>query len=197
MAKKPLVDTEQVEVKSLSDLRDWLAAHHTRTSGIWLVHHKKASPHYLPIGDIVDECLCWGWIDSLVRAKDDLRTMHYISPRKPASNWSRVNKDKIARLVADGRMQPAGIAMVDLAKTSGTWTALDDVENGVLPNDLRTALKDANLLDSWNALPKSATRGILEILFNTKRAPTRARRISETITVLENAKRSFKYVRKS
>lgn len=109
MAKRAKENAEEVEVQSRAMLRDWLAANHGRDSGVWLVHHKKASPHYLPMGEIIDECLCWGWVDSLSRGKDDLRTMHWIAPRNPASNWSRVNKDKVTRLLAEGRMAPPGL----------------------------------------------------------------------------------------
>lgn len=186
MAKRPLEDAEQVEVKSLATLHDWLAAHHTRDTGVWLIHYKKSSPHCIAMGDIVDECLCWGWIDGLVRAKDNQRTMHYIAPRNPASNWSTVNKDKIKRLDAAGRMRPAGQDMVRLAKECGTWTALDGVENGVIPPDLQAALDAGLLEEAWHALPRSVKRGALEILLNTKQARTRVHKI-DTITQALNA----------
>jgi len=140
LAKRPLEDAPQVEVLNLHELRAWLKDNHTTQNGVWLVHHKKASANYIDMGDIVDELLCWGWIDSLSRGKDELRTMHYIAPRNPKSNWSRVNKDKIDRLAAAERLQSAGRAMVDLAKTTGTWSALDDVRN---PSQCKTCSNTA------------------------------------------------------
>lgn len=197
MAKRPLEDAEQVEVRSLADLRNWLIINHNRTNGVWLIHHKKASLHYLPMTDIVDECLCWGWIDSLSRGKDETRTMHWIAPRNPKSNWSRVNKDKIARLGAKNRLQPPGIAMIETAKASGTWTALDDVENGVIPPDLQAALDAENLASAWAALPRSTQRGALEILLNAKRQTTRDKKIAEIIAALEAGERPFQWVPKT
>lgn len=197
MAKKPLTDEPEVEVRRLEELHDWLAENHRRETGVWLVHHKKASPNYIAMGEIVDECLCWGWVDSLVRSKDDLRTMHYIAPRNPASNWSRVNKDKISRLAAEGRLQPKGRELVEQAQSSGTWTALDDVENGVVPPDLSDTLTREDLRDPWDALPRSVQRGALEILLNSKRATTRQRRIDEITKALAAGGRPFQWVPKS
>ena len=181
MASRPLEDREEFEVKCLEELHAWLAENHKRPEGVWLIHHKKASPHYLAMGDIVDECLCWGWVDSLSRGKDDLRTMHWIAPRKAGSNWSRVNKDKIARLQDAGRLQAAGIAMVEAAQNDGTWTALDDVENLVVPDDLAAAF-DARpgSRAAWDDFPRSVKRGVLEWIFTAKTPPTRAKRIADT-----------------
>ncbi|MEL7027557.1 MAG: hypothetical protein AAGO57_10090, partial [Pseudomonadota bacterium] len=122
MAKRPLEDAEEVEIRSRAELRDWLQTRHTREKGVWLVHHKKASPHYLPMGEIVEECLAWGWVDSLVRGKDEMRSMHWIAPRKPGSNWSRVNKTAIARLEEAGLLAAPGRAAVETAKADGSWT---------------------------------------------------------------------------
>ena len=194
MAKRPRENAEEVEIRSLADLHDWLAAHHARTEGVWLVHHKKASPHYVPMGDIVDECLCWGWVDSLSRGKDDTRTMHWIAPRDGKSNWSRVNKGKIARLDAAGRLQPPGRAMVTLARQAGTWTALDDVENLVIPPDLQTAFDATPGAEAnWQAFPRSVKRGALEILFNTKRPDTRAAKIDTIVGDSAENRRPFQW----
>lgn len=194
MAKRPKENAEEVEVRSLSDLHDWLSRNHARTEGVWLIHHKKASSHYLPMGEIVDECLCWGWVDSLSRGKDDLRTMHWIAPRNPASNWSRVNKDKVARLVSDGRMAPPGLAMVETAKANGSWTALDDVENLVIPPDLQAAFDAAPGAEAaWHGYPRSVKRGALEILLNAKRAETRAAKITEITQCAETGERRFQW----
>lgn len=193
----PKQDAEEVEIETLRDLHDWLSQNHGRKTGVWLVHPKKASPNYIPMGDIIDTLLCWGWVDSQSRSKDDLRTMHRIAPRNPKSNWSRVNKDKIARLEADSRMQPSGAQMVALAKQSGTWTALDDVENGVVPPDLQQALDDTDLAQGWADLPRSVQRGALEILLNAKRPLTRTKKIDAITAALKAGERPFQWVPKS
>lgn len=187
MAKRPLENAEEVEVQSRDALRAWLQANHTRTTGVWLVHHKKASPHYLPMGEIVEECLCFGWVDSLVRGKDDLRAMHWIAPRKPGSSWSRVNKDIVARAEAAGRMTDAGRALIEGAKADGSWARLDDVENLVVPDDLARAFSD-RARANWDGFAPSARRGILEWILNAKRPETRAKRIAETAEMAKDGK---------
>lgn len=121
---------QQVEVTSAVELRKWLEANHARSPGIWLVSYKKAAgERYLAYEDIVCEALCWGWIDSKGRSLDELRSQLLLTPRKPASKWSRPNKIRVVELEASGRMAPPGRAVVEAAKASGTCTALDDVEN--------------------------------------------------------------------
>lgn len=194
MAKTPKQDAEQVEVRSPTDLREWLSANYSRAAGVWLVHHKKASPHYLPMSDIVDELLCWGWVDSLSRGKDDLRTMHWIAPRDPKSNWSRVNKDKVMRLLGDNRMAAPGIKAVETAKSTGAWTALDDVENLVVPTDLQSAfVATPSARANWEAFPRSVKRGALEILLNAKLPATRARKIGIIVTESAANRRPFQW----
>ncbi len=195
MAKRPLETAPQVEIAARADLRDWLAQHHGRPDGVWLVLWKKATPEkHLPIAEVIDECLCFGWVDSLVRRKDEQRSMLYISPRKPGSNWSRVNKDKIARLDAEGRMAEAGRAMVARAKADGTWTALDDVENLVVPPDLGAAFDDEpGSRDIWESWPRSVKRGALEILLNAKRPATRDKRVAEILRCARDGERPFQF----
>lgn len=195
MAKRPLENAEEVEVASVAELRDWLAAHHTRTEGVWLVTYKKAvADKYVSTGTIIDQCLCFGWVDSLSRGKDDRRTMLWISPRKAKSNWSRVNKDKVARLEEAGLMTDAGRAVIARARSDGTWTALDDVENLVIPDDLQAAFDAQKGAEAnWHAFPRSVKRGALEQLLNAKRAETRARRIDTIVTDSAAGRRPFQW----
>ncbi len=195
MARRPLSDAPEVEVTSVSALRDWLAAHHAQPDGVWLVTYKKADPdRHVPVSEIVDQCLCFGWVDSLPRAKDDARSMLYISPRKPGSNWSRVNKEKVARLLEAAQMQPSGLAVVERAKVDGSWDALIDVENLIIPNDLQAAF-DASpgAEDTWHAFPRSVKRGALEILLNAKRPATRAAKIATIVQDSAEGRRPFQW----
>ncbi|MEL6684844.1 MAG: YdeI/OmpD-associated family protein [Pseudomonadota bacterium] len=194
MAQRPLQDAPEVAVENRGALRGWLEENHQTASGVWIVAFKKADPRYLPLTEVVDEALCFGWVDSLPRAKDELRTMLYLSPRKPRSNWSRVNKDKVARLVAESRMTPAGQAAIERAKTDGSWTALDDVENLVIPADLQTAFdKVPGTQENWEAFPRSVKRGALEILLNAKRATTRAAKIETIVSASAENIRPFQW----
>ena len=194
MPARPLQDAPEVEVQSRAELREWLAANHARASGVWLVSGKKAAgATYLPYEDIVQECLCFGWIDSLGRAKDDLRSMLYISPRKPGSNWSRVNKAHVQELEARGLIAPAGLAAIDRAKQDGTWTALDGVEALEVPPDLAAALGAQDLRPVWDGWPRSIRRAALEILLNAKRPETRTRKVAEIVEAAAAGRRPFKW----
>lgn len=163
--------------------RAWLAEHHDTEKSVWLIIYKMDSgTPSVYYNEAVDEALCFGWIDSKPNKRDDESFFQFFSKRSPKSNWSRVNKEKIARLMAEGHMAPAGLAMVEQAKQSGAWSALDDVENLIIPKDMQAAF-DANLT-AWqyfDRFPRSVKRGILEWIFNAKRPETRAKRINETI----------------
>jgi len=169
-------------VANAAELRDWLAANHTRTESVWLVTYKKhVADRYVSYDDIVDEVLCFGWIDSLPRRLDADRTMLRLSPRQRGSAWSGINKARVARLVVAGRMQPAGLAKVEEAKQGGSWTFLDDVEAMIEPEDLVEVLaRHPGARENFDAFPKSYRRGVLEWIKLAKRPQTRAKRIDET-----------------
>ena len=174
---------EQVEVVTAAELREWLRTHWDRSPGIWLVTYKKAAgDRYLPYDDIVREALCYGWIDGKSRGLDDLRSQLLLTPRKPTSKWSRPNKERVAELEACGRMAAPGRAVVEAAKASGTWTALDDVENLVEPAELAAALDTVpGARANWDAFPRSTRRATLEWIAAAKRPATRERRVAETV----------------
>jgi uncharacterized protein YdeI (YjbR/CyaY-like superfamily) len=150
--------------------------------GVWVVTHKKrsGSPH-VPYDELADEAIAHGWVDSLPRKLDETRSQLLITPRKPSSNWSRVNKQRVERLEQAGLITPAGQAAIDTAKDNGAWSALDDVENLVEPDDLRDAPDaDQDARRSWDAFPRSTKRGILEWILTVKKPETRDKRITET-----------------
>lgn len=167
---------------TLADWHAWLAANHTRAEGVWLITYKKAAGKpTLSYEESVEEALCFGWIDSIARKLDEERSMLYFAPRKAGSGWSRPNKTRIERLMADGRMAPAGLAKIEAAKADGSWTLLDAVENLEVPDDL--AAEFARYPDAranFDAFPRSARRGILEWIVQAKRPETRAKRVAET-----------------
>jgi uncharacterized protein YdeI (YjbR/CyaY-like superfamily) len=123
-----LDELQRVEVTSSAEWRKWLSAHHTQKQGIWLVRYKKPDPRHVSWSDAVDEALCFGWIDSQPRKLDDTRSMLLITPRNPKSAWSGINKEKVEKLIAEGRMAPSGLRTVEAAKASGTWDKLVAVE---------------------------------------------------------------------
>ncbi|MEO0457220.1 MAG: YdeI/OmpD-associated family protein [Cyanobacteria bacterium P01_A01_bin.114] len=180
-------DFPKVEVTSRQQWRDWLMENHARRESIWLVTYKKAAGNrYLPYDAIVEEALCFGWVDSLPRALDAERTMLLLSPRQPKSAWSKLNKDRVAKMVAAGLMHPAGLKKIEQAKQDGAWYFLDDVEALVVPDDLQAALNQyPNAAQHFEAFPPSTKRGILEWIKLAKRAATRAKRIAETARLAE------------
>jgi len=184
-------EAREVAVESREALREWLERHHGEGESVWLVRWKKGSgkPH-VPYGDVVDECLCFGWIDSLPRKLDERRSKLRISPRDPRSNWSGTNKRRVARLEREGRMAAAGHAAVELARRNGAWSFLDEVERLEIPDDLARALDGvADARARFARFPDSSKRGILEWIKNAKREKTRATRVRETA---EKAARNVK-----
>ncbi|MEM1364817.1 MAG: YdeI/OmpD-associated family protein [Pseudomonadota bacterium] len=177
---------DQLEVENLADLRDWLAANAETKETLWLVRWRKsdetlADGRYMPMLDIIDELLCVGWVDSVVAKRDAASSYVRISPRNPKSAWSKVNKDKIEKLETEGRMMPAGRRLVETAKTNGMWDFLNDVDAGIVPEDLSLALQARNATGKFEALPFSVRRGTLEFIKTAKTLPTREKRISETV----------------
>lgn len=164
------------------ELRNWLQENHEKKESVWLVKWKKDSGNpYLSYDEIVDELMCFGWVDSLPKKLDEQKSMLRISPRNPKSNWSRVNKNRITRLLETGRIAPSGMELINLAKANGAWNFLDDVENLILPEDLKKALSSIDKAAYYfNRFPKSSKRGILEWIKNAKQDKTRHKRIMET-----------------
>ncbi|MBX9625924.1 MAG: YdeI/OmpD-associated family protein [Gemmataceae bacterium] len=162
--------------------RAWLKAHHARADGVWLISWKKAAgkPRF-EYAEAVEEALCFGWVDSLPRKLDADRSMLWFAPRKPGTGWSAANKERVGRLVAAGRMTPAGLAKVEAAKADGSWGKLDGVERLEVPPDLAAALAAVPpAADHFAAFPRSVRRGILEWVLQAKRPATRAKRVEET-----------------
>lgn len=181
---------------SPEDWRNWLARNHQQQQSVWLIIYKKdcAVPS-VTYSEAVDEALCFGWIDSKPNKRDADSYYQYFSARKPTSNWSRVNKEKIARLEAAGKLAPAGEKMVRLAKESGSWDALNEVEDLIIPTDMLAVFGQypAAARQNWEAFPRSVKRGILEWIFNAKRPPTRAKRIDQTVSMAAKNERANQY----
>lgn len=185
------------KAKNQSEWRNWLEKNHQSEQSVWLIIYKKESEIesvYYP--EAVDEALCFGWIDSKPNKRDGQSYYQFFSQRNPKSNWSKVNKNKIDRLIREDRMSKTGLDMVELAKVNGTWNALDDVGNLITPADLQKAF-DQNLtaLNYWKQFPKSVKRGILEWILNAKKAETRDKRIQETVSMAEKNERANQYKR--
>jgi uncharacterized protein YdeI (YjbR/CyaY-like superfamily) len=175
--------------------RDWLEANHHTQASVWLIIYKKDSgvpSVYYP--EAVDEALCFGWIDSKPNKRDAASYYQFFSRRNPKSNWSGVNKEKVARLMEAGLMHPAGLAMVELAKREGTWEALEAIEALVLPPDLQAAFDlQPQAWLYWQQFPPSSKRGILEWIASAKKPETRLQRIEKTVSMAAQNLRANHY----
>jgi uncharacterized protein YdeI (YjbR/CyaY-like superfamily) len=179
---------EVLTPSSRADWRSWLASNPDRPEGLWIVYRKKSSSLDGPVyDDLVEEALCFGWIDSQSRRVDDDRMMQWFSPRRKGGLWSALNKDRIERLVREGLMTEIGQSTIDEAKADGSWSQTDEVDALVVPPDLQVALDAApDAKAAYQALIDSAKRQYLWWIHSAKRPATRANRIEETIRRLSS-----------
>jgi uncharacterized protein YdeI (YjbR/CyaY-like superfamily) len=167
-----------------AEWRAWLRDNHETADEVWLVirHARDGAPAGVRHRDAIEEALCFGWIDSLARKHDAESWRQRFTPRNPRSAWSKVNREIVERLTAEGLMTPRGHAAVDLAKRTGTWSMLAEAQDGIVPADLREQLDaDAAAAAHFDAFSRSAKRTILEWIARAKRPETRRRRIDQTV----------------
>lgn len=174
---------EKVEVISREQWRSWLVDNHQQSQSIWLVTYKKhTGDRHISYDAIVEEALCFGWIDSLPRKLDADLTMLLLSPRRPKSPWSKLNKKRVVKMMEHGLMTSAGLKKIEQAKADGSWIFLDDVEALIVPDDLADALnQNPQAAQYFEAFSPSAKKGILQWIKSAKRSPTRQQRIAKTV----------------
>jgi uncharacterized protein YdeI (YjbR/CyaY-like superfamily) len=163
--------------------RAWLAGHHGSAHFVWLLIHKKhvAEPS-VSYDEAVEEALCWGWIDGLTNRWDERSYAVRFTPRRPGSIWSESNVARVGRMIAQGRMTPAGQALVDEAKRRGTWDEAASGRPDVTPPDLEAALAaEPEAAALWGTMAPSLRRQYIAWVLQAKRPPTRARRIAEVV----------------
>ena len=173
------VNREERFFATRTELRNWLANNFNKTEGIWAIFYKKSSG----LGDlsweaIVEECLCFGWIDSLPGKVDETRTKIYISPRKANSGWSRRNKALLIELQKSGLIEQPGLDVIDRAKANGSWERFDLAEALVIPEELGESLNnDKEFFTQWKLLTESKQRQALQLIYDAKTETTRQKRI--------------------
>ena len=179
--------------KDRKQWREWLKKNHEKEKSVWLImYRQKSETPAIDYPAAVEEALCFGWIDSKALKRDDESHYQYFSKRKPGSGWSKLNRERVERMIREGRMTPAGQAAIDLAKKSGTWDAFIDVENSVIPDDLEKQFdRNKKAFDNFNAFAPSARRVILAWIQNAKKAETRKQRIEKTVTLAAQNLKSY------
>jgi len=171
---------EKVEVQSAAQLRDWLNINHTQKESIWLVTYKKqVADKYVSISEVLDELLCYGWIDGIRRKLDEDKTMQLISPRQ-TQHWAQTYKVRFAKLDKKGLVADAGKASVTKSKANGSWNFMDDVDALIKPTDFMQCLEEnPPAMIYFDKFGASSKRFILRWIKLSKTPATRAKRIKE------------------
>jgi uncharacterized protein YdeI (YjbR/CyaY-like superfamily) len=171
--------------------RGWLEAHHQTEKGVWLVYYKKDSGMpSIAYPDMVKECLCFGWIDSRVNKLDETRYLQLITPRKPKSVWSKINKGYVEELERENLLAPAGLRAIEIAKDNGSWSSLDEVEALTIPDDLAAALAaNPAAQATFVTYSPSTLKLALTRLAAAKRPETRQKRLTELMGLATEGKK--------
>jgi uncharacterized protein YdeI (YjbR/CyaY-like superfamily) len=170
----------------------WLGAHHADSPGLWLKIAKKgAAGRTISYSEALDVALCHGWIDGQKGRYDDEYWLQRFTPRKPASKWSKINTERVAALIASGRMRPAGLHEVERARADGRWEQAYESQSRVtVPEDLARALAENERARAFFATLDSANRyAILYRIGTAKKPETRAKRIDTFVTMLSEHKK--------
>jgi len=178
--------------------RKWLEKNHLTSTGIWLIYFKKDSGKpRVDYADAVEEALCFGWIDSTLNPIDEHSYMQLFTPRKPKSGWSKLNKERIEKLLAAGLVAPAGLAKIEEAKKHGTWHKLDHIESFTLPPELEKAFKTNKKAKAFfDTLSITNRKYILYYISGAKREDTRAKRIAGIIASANENKMLDRFIPK-
>lgn len=171
---------------------DWLHENHSKAKGIYLIFYKVDHENdSMRWEEAVQVALCFGWIDSTVKSLGDGKRQQYFCPRKPKSTWSKLNKTYIKNLIEKGLMQKSGLKKIEAAKKDGSWSLLDDVEKGIVPEDLQKAFeKNVMAFKNFQNFSFSQRKSYLYWLNQAKRQETRERRIAEILGLCTANKRS-------
>ena len=191
-------DAERFEPASAEEWGRWLAEHHADTPGVWLVTARREADRALGYEAAIVEALRWGWVDSTQRPLDEHRSMMWYAPRRRGSVWTRRNKERVSRLQAEGRMEPAGAAAVAAARESGMWTLMDPVEDRVVPDDLADALAARpGAREHWEGFTPSAQKQVLAWIVLAKRPATRAARVAAAAEAAERGEPARYVIRRT
>lgn len=183
---------KELHLATREEWRAWLLKHHASESKVWLVFNKKRSGKArLPYDDAVEEALCFGWIDSIVKKIDDEKYMRKFTPRKKKSEWSELNKKRARRMIRQGLMAEAGLMRIKEAKADGRWGKVKFREAPIrIPPELREALKDnAKARENFDNFPPYYQKLLVRWIMSAKKISTHEDRIREAIELTLKNKR--------
>ncbi len=194
----PGADDERYQPADRAAWRAWLEANHATARGIWVVTYRRRSGKpVVAYDDLVEEALCFGWIDSRGGTLDDERSMLRFTPRRKGSAWAKTNKARVERLAAEGLMREAGLRAIEAAKADGSWDALNDSDALIVPDDLAAALAaDVAAARGYDALSPSTKKQILFWVTSAKRPETRGRRIAEVVGHVADGRNPLEWPRR-
>lgn len=180
-------DKEELYFKNDLEWRNWLSINHNTSKGVYLIFYKVENPEpSMRWEEAVKVALCFGWIDSTVKSLGNGKRRQYFCPRNPKSVWSALNKKYIKELIAKGLMHKSGLTIIEIGKQNGSWTALDDVENLIVPVDLQIEFnKNTTAYQNYLHFAPSYRKNYLYWLNQAKREATRLKRIKEIINLCE------------
>ena len=189
---KEQTEAKQLHIVNLRDWREWLLRNHASEQEIWLVFHKAhtGAPR-LPYEDAVEEAICFGWIDSIVKRLDDETYVQKFTPRNKKSEWSEPNKKRARKMIRQGRMAEPGLVKVKEAKADGRWGKVKFREAPArIPLDLRKALiADAKAREIFDGYPPSYKKQLIGWIMSARKDETRQRRIGEVLELTAQNKR--------
>ncbi len=167
--------------------RNWLQKNYAKQNHVWLILYKKETGKpTVTYAEVVEEALCFGWIDSKPNKRDEESYFLFIAPRKPKSVWSALNKTRIKKLLNENLIVPPGLQKIDAAKKDGSWNALDKVEAMEMPEALKKAfIKNKTALKNFEAFPPSVKKAIYQWMQSAKTETTLLKRVIETVTLAE------------
>jgi uncharacterized protein YdeI (YjbR/CyaY-like superfamily) len=178
----------KIPFTSAADWEQWLEDNHDVAEGVWIKMAKKgAGIESVRHPEALESALCFGWIDGRREALDERYFLQRFTPRRPRSKWSRTNREKVERLIVEGRIRPAGLAEVKRAKADGRWeAAYDSPKRIAVPDDLQRELDDRpKAKASFAGLSSQNRYAILYRLQDAKKPETRARRLAKFVAMLE------------
>ncbi|MEJ2702670.1 MAG: YdeI/OmpD-associated family protein [Sedimentisphaerales bacterium] len=179
---------KQVYVANRDQWRQWLSRHHAAEAGIWLVFYKKGtSKPTIAYEDAIEEALCFGWIDSIIKKIDEEKYVRKFTPRKETSRWSQLNKRRVDKMTKLGRMTQAGLAKIEAAKKTGVWNqdARLVIPLDIPPEFAKALARNKKAKMNFEKLAPSYRRQYLVWIAVAKRPETKERRIAESIALLE------------